>query len=84
MPSNHFFKEHLINEDIQNGDWKDLILGLFDMSVNKALDVITNHYNIDEDVSPNLFFTYFTWKWITKHTPKPSVTNKKEVKAEES
>ena len=75
MSTNQFFtEEYLLNEDIKNGEWKDLIQDPHDTSVNEALDMIASHYNIDEDISPNLIFTYYTWTWVTKRPTKPSGT----------
>ena len=66
-----FVEDHLLNDDIKTGEWKELLSDSMDMSINEALIIISNHYNIDNDIADCLCFTYYDWQLKTKQKPKP-------------
>ena len=62
-----FVDKHVINEDIKNTGWKELLIAPNGISVEEALDIISYHYGMDDIISEKLCFTYYTWKTVTKH-----------------
>ena len=80
----NFVEENILNHDIKNGEWRDLILDPYHTSVSEALDIIANHYGMDDDISDNLCFTYYTWKMVTKRKRVTSPKSKSKPKRKKS
>ena len=66
----NFVEEHILNDDIKKGEWKDLLVDPLSTSVSEALDIIGIHYGMDDCITDNLCFTYYTWKLVKKRKRK--------------
>ena len=53
-----FVSDFVINNNIKNGEWHKFFIDLQDMSVGEAMELICEHYQIDNDVATNLYFFY--------------------------
>ena len=66
----NFVEEHILNDDIKKGEWKDLLVDPGNISVSEALDLIGAHYGMDDGTTDSLCFTYYSWKWVNKRKPR--------------
>ena len=71
----NFVEEHILNDDIKKGEWRDLLVDPIYTTVSEALDTIGTHYGMDDETTDCLCFTYYSWKWVTERKRKQQSSN---------